>query len=74
MDSLDGGSARRKASAYTGQHNTEKRGHMSMPRAGFEPTILVVEGSKTVCASDRAAITTGSFVIQLTKSSQLHKL
>jgi hypothetical protein len=25
LDSLDGGSARRKASTYTGQHNKEKR-------------------------------------------------
>jgi len=35
---LDGGSAHRKASTYTGQHNTEIRGHISMPRARFEPT------------------------------------
>jgi len=27
MDSLDGRSARLKASTYTGQHNTEKRGY-----------------------------------------------
>jgi len=47
---LDGGSARRKATTYTGQHNTEKRGHTSMPRAGFEPKIPVL---------DRAAIGTG---------------
>jgi hypothetical protein len=37
---LDGESARRKASTYTGQHNTEKRGHTSMPRVGFQLTIL----------------------------------
>jgi hypothetical protein len=38
-DSLDEWSARRKASTYTGQHNTERRGKTSMPWAGFEPTI-----------------------------------
>jgi hypothetical protein len=59
-DSLDGGSARRKASTYTGQHNKEKRGHTSMPRAGFEPTIPMFERPKTVRASDHAAIGTGN--------------
>jgi len=39
---LDGGLARRKASTYTGQRNTEKRGHTSMHRGGFGPTIPVV--------------------------------
>jgi len=38
---LEGGLARPKATTYTGQHNTEKRGHTSMPRAGFEPMIPV---------------------------------
>jgi len=33
------GCPRRKATTYTGQHNTEKRGHTSTPRAGFEPTM-----------------------------------
>jgi len=37
-----------KASTYTGQHNTEKRWHTSMPRAGFEPATPVFERSKTV--------------------------
>jgi hypothetical protein len=55
-DSLDGGSARHKSTTYTGQHNTEKRGHTSMPRAGFEPTILVFERLKTVRALDLAAL------------------
>jgi hypothetical protein len=59
QDSLDGGSARRKASTYTGQHNTEKGGHTSMPREGFETAIPVFESSKTVCALDRKAIGTG---------------
>jgi len=35
---VDGGSANRKASTCTGQQNAEKRGHRSVPRAGFEPT------------------------------------
>jgi hypothetical protein len=52
---LDGGSARRKAITYTGQHNIEKRGHTSMPRAAFEPTIQVFGRSKTVRGLDRAA-------------------
>jgi hypothetical protein len=38
---LAGGSARRKASTDTGQHNTETRGHTSMPQAGFEPAISI---------------------------------
>jgi hypothetical protein len=59
-----GGSDRRKASTYTGQHNIEKGGHTSMPRVGFEPVIPVFERSKTVCALDRAAIGTSySFMI-----------
>jgi hypothetical protein len=33
----------------------KKRGHISMPRAGFEPTIPVFERSKTIWASDRTA-------------------
>jgi len=41
---LNGGSARSKASAYTGQHNTGKRGPTSMPRAGFVHAIPVFEG------------------------------
>jgi len=56
---LDGGSARREASTYTGEHNTGKRGHTSMPQAGFELTIQVFERSKTVRALDRAVIETG---------------
>jgi len=46
------GSARRKASTYAGQHNTEKRGRTSMPRAGFEPVIPVFKRSKTVRTLD----------------------
>jgi hypothetical protein len=59
-DSLEGGgSARRKASTYTGQHNTGKRVHTSMPRVGFEHTTPVFERPKTVRASDRVATGTG---------------
>jgi len=54
-----GGSARRKAITYTGQHNTEKRGHTSTPRVGLEPTIPVFERPKTVRASERLAIGPG---------------
>jgi hypothetical protein len=60
---LGGGSARRKASTYTGQHNTEKRGHTAMPRAGFEPTIPVFERLKPVRALDYAVIVTGIITI-----------
>jgi hypothetical protein len=59
-DSLYEGSARRKATTYTGQINTEKRGHTSMLRAGFEPTIPVFELLNTVHTLDRADIGTGS--------------
>jgi hypothetical protein len=51
-DSLDEGSARRKATTYT-----EKRGHTSMPRARFKP---VFRWLKTGSALDRAAIRTGT--------------
>jgi hypothetical protein len=45
---------------HTGQHNTEKRRHISMPRRRFEPAISTFERSKTVLASDRSTIETGS--------------
>jgi len=35
---------------HTGQHNTEKRRHTSMPRAGFEPATPVFERPKIVRA------------------------
>jgi len=56
LGSLDGGSVRRKATTYKRQHNTEKRVHTSIPRAGFEPTIPVFERLKTVRALDLMAI------------------
>lgn len=39
--SLDRGSAHYKASIYSGQHNTEKHGHTSIPQSGFKPTIRI---------------------------------
>jgi len=33
---------------FTGQHNTEKRGHTLMPGAGFEPMIGVFERSNII--------------------------
>jgi hypothetical protein len=44
---------------HTGQQNTEKRRHTSIPRAGFEPAISTSERLKTVLASDRSTIETG---------------
>jgi hypothetical protein len=41
---------------HTGQHNTEKRRHTSMPRAGFETAISTFERPKIVLASDRSVI------------------
>jgi len=52
---LDGGSGRREASTYTGQHNTE------VPQAGFENTILVFERSKTISSLDHLVTGTGIF-------------
>jgi len=48
--------------SYTGRHNTEKRGHTSMPRAGFEPAIPVFERSKTVRSLDGAATGTCTYM------------
>jgi hypothetical protein len=63
-DSLDGGSARHKA---TQQHTRNKRTQTSMPRVRFEPTTPVFERAKTVQALDRAATVIGN-------SSKLTKL
>jgi hypothetical protein len=52
---LDGGSARRKAAAYTQNNRTQT----SMPRVGFEPTIPAFEWAKTVHVLDRAATVFG---------------
>jgi hypothetical protein len=53
--SLDGGSARRKAAAYT----QNKRTQASMPRLGFEPTIPAFVRAYTVHALDSAATEIG---------------
>jgi hypothetical protein len=39
---------------HTGQHNTEKRGHTSMPRVGFEPSVRASGGS--ACLRPRLAL------------------
>jgi len=57
---LAGGSVQRKVSTYTGQHNTERRRQTSMPRAGFEPAIPILERPKIVLALDCPAIETGN--------------
>jgi len=62
-ESLDRGSAHHKASTYTGQHDTEKRRHTSMPWAGHEPTIPVFKWLKTAHALDHMATGTGFLVI-----------
>jgi len=36
---LNGTSARRKISTYTGQHDIGKRAHTSMPRAEYEISV-----------------------------------
>jgi hypothetical protein len=46
IGALGWGSAHRKPGTYTEQHNTQKRGHMSVPGAGFEPMIPVFELSE----------------------------
>lgn len=59
-DSFHGGSDHRKGSTDTAQHNTEKHGNTSTPRAGFEPAIPVLVVSKTICDLDCAAAVIGS--------------
>jgi hypothetical protein len=49
---------------YTGEQNTEKSGHTSMPRAGFEATISVFERSKTI-PLDRVATGAGRVVVEI---------
>jgi len=47
VGSLDGGSARRRVSTYTGQHNTEKRAHIHTPSGirSRDPSARAVEDS-----------------------------
>jgi len=49
---LDAGSAHRKVCTYSGQQNTEKRRHTSMPPTRFEPMIPLFERSESVRALD----------------------
>jgi hypothetical protein len=58
---LDGGSARSKATTYTGQHKQNKGRQTSMLSVGFESTISVFDQAKTVHALDRAATVIGIF-------------
>jgi hypothetical protein len=48
QDSLDGGSAHRKVSTYTVQHNTESGGNTSTPRAGFKSRTPVFQWCKII--------------------------
>jgi len=48
---------------HTGQHNTEKCRHTSMPWVGFKPTVSVFKQLNTVHTSDRLAIGTSSRVL-----------
>jgi len=57
-DSLNG----RSACTYTGQRNTEKRGHTSVPREGFETAIPVFERSNTARDLDSAATGASCFL------------
>jgi hypothetical protein len=54
-DSLNGGSARRKAATYTHNTNTDT----FMPLVGFEPTTTLLEREKIYRALDRAATVIG---------------
>jgi hypothetical protein len=57
---MNGGSALRKAAAYTQNNtNTDKRIQTSMPQVGFEPTVLVFERAKTVHALDQSCSIVG---------------
>jgi hypothetical protein len=58
QDSLDGGSARRKAATYT---------QTFMPRVGFEHMIPVSERAKTVPALARAATVIGGIKTYISK-------
>jgi hypothetical protein len=61
----DGASAHHNASIYTGQRNTKKRRHISMPRAGFEHTIPMFQRSITVRAWDLMVIGTVNVMHQV---------
>jgi hypothetical protein len=56
---LGRGSARCKASTYTGQKKHNRRRQTSMPQVGFEPMTEVLEGAKTFHVVHRAALVIG---------------
>jgi hypothetical protein len=58
QDSLDGGSARRKAATYTQNERTQT----SMPLVGLEPTIPASERAKTLHDLYRAVTVIGLFL------------
>jgi hypothetical protein len=63
QNSLDGGSACRKAATYTHNYTNRINAQTSMPRVGFKPTTPVFERAKTVHASDRAATVNGAWAV-----------
>jgi hypothetical protein len=74
QDSLDGGSARRKAANYT-QNNTNRinaHTQTSMPRVGFEHTIPAFQRAKTVPAIDRATTVPGAAPYGICKYYTVH--
>jgi hypothetical protein len=59
QESLDGGSAHRKASTYTRDSTNTVKTQTFMSAVGLQPTIAVLERASTVHASDRAATLIG---------------
>jgi hypothetical protein len=59
LHSLDGASARRKATTYTEQHRHRINTQTFMPLVGFEPTAPLYGRPRTVHALDRVATATG---------------
>jgi hypothetical protein len=56
---LNGGSARRKATTYKGQHKNRINANTSMLLVGFEPKIPMFERAKTVHALDSTTTVIG---------------
>jgi hypothetical protein len=72
---LGGGSARRKAAAYTQSNTTQNRlTQTSIPRMGFEHTTPMFERAKTVHALDRAATVIGTSMPLADSSSRSQSL
>jgi hypothetical protein len=63
----------RPLSAHRTTQTQNKRIQTAMPRVGFEPTIPVFEGVKTVHALDRAATMIGCFCIYVNKTIKIIK-